>query len=148
MRGARGFSLVEIMIVIAILGLSAVVVAPAMRDWGVTSDLDSARKEVLRVLMASRQEALKLGRPVLVAIEPASARLRVWVEVESEETLLLDRILDLPMEAHLESAVDTPRFRFTPLGPAEADPLTIVSPDGTAKVTVDPWTGGIDHGRR
>ena len=67
-RKDRGFSLVELMIVLAIMGVIALVAVPWFYKIAQRQALKSAAFEIETTLLAARMKAVKLNQPVTVAI--------------------------------------------------------------------------------
>lgn len=61
---AKGFTLVELMIVLAILALLATLAAPSYRSFLINQQLSSASSDFLVSMLQARSEAIRLGRPV------------------------------------------------------------------------------------
>lgn len=63
---ARGFTLIELMIVVAVAAVLAVVMVPGLREFVQNNRLAGQSNEFLTSLMLARSEALKRGQPVSV----------------------------------------------------------------------------------
>ena len=77
---ARGFTLIELVVVLLILGLTLAAVAPAFaarRD----KSLDAAVDAIAMLLRTARNTALETAVPTAVTIDPATAR--VWVRADA-----------------------------------------------------------------
>ena len=85
-RGARGFSLLEVMVVIAMLGLTT-----GLSTLAFTMLKGPAQGEQIRTLQRGRSEAIESGRPVLV---------------ESKRDLRTVHVLFLPDGRALGAGVD------------------------------------------
>lgn len=70
-RPARGFTLLEMMIVIAIIGIVAAVGLPSFRYLTSTNRVKSASTELYLALIRARNEAVKRNRPVSLSKNPA-----------------------------------------------------------------------------
>lgn len=68
MRRRRGFSLIEVLIVIVLLGVMARMVLPALSDLRSRSGLRSARSLVLASLSAARAAAIQKGKPAILSM--------------------------------------------------------------------------------
>jgi prepilin-type N-terminal cleavage/methylation domain-containing protein len=73
---ARGFSLLEVSLVLIVMGITAAGVIPALRTIDETRRYGAA-EEVERRLTLARARAIVLGRPVGVSIDPSSETLRM-----------------------------------------------------------------------
>jgi type IV fimbrial biogenesis protein FimT len=67
LRIARGVTLVELLSVVAVLGVVTAVAAPAMRSFGVSQRAKAVGYDLVSDLLVARSEALKRNRPVTVA---------------------------------------------------------------------------------
>ncbi|HKD19361.1 MAG TPA: GspH/FimT family pseudopilin [Thermoanaerobaculia bacterium] len=68
MRKDRGFSLVEVMVVLAIMAVLALIAVPWFYKIAQRQQLKSAAFEIQTTLLAARMKAVKLNQPVTVAI--------------------------------------------------------------------------------
>lgn len=89
MRHARGFTLVETLMVLALLGVLLVVAMPPVARWRDRVAVRAARDEVASALARARITAVAAGGASLV-LEPATARL--WTRTPAADSL---RPLDL-----------------------------------------------------
>ncbi len=72
-RGSRGgFSLVEIMIVIAIMAIIAAMAVPSYRTYMAKNRLNGAARQVMSDLMSARMMAVTLNRNVSVVFPPSA----------------------------------------------------------------------------
>ena len=72
-RKDRGFSLVELMVVLAIMGALSLIAVPWFVKIAQRQQLKSAAFEIQTTLMAARMKAVKLNQPVTVAINSTAA---------------------------------------------------------------------------
>jgi type II secretion system protein H len=129
----RGFSLVELAIVLAIIGALTVVVAPSLLSYWRTASLLGGARELASAMNLARQLAISRGAMVCIDLGGTNVRLRIggcsgpiWTGATTDAAGVI-RISD---PATLEVSSNA-RVVFTPLGAA--------TPSGTYRVT-DPRT--------
>lgn len=132
MRGSRGFSLVEVLVSLAVLGLALLLVAPSFQSILARRQLQGTADEAAVLLRRARYDAIRLGRRAAVAWDPAAG-------------FFFDADLDgafEPVEAQ-GGVVRLPR-RVIAEGPA-ADPAAAdgLSVLGTAPAAVFEPTGAV-----
>jgi type IV fimbrial biogenesis protein FimT len=66
LRGSRGFTLIELVITIAIVGVLTAISIPSFRTASLNSARTSASNELLGAFMLARTEAIKIGQDVTV----------------------------------------------------------------------------------
>ena len=132
----RGFTLIELMIVIAILAILSTVAIPGFRDVIKNNRLATQANHVVAALGLARSEAMKRGRPVTVCAsnrtQSACALGRnwsngylVWTDVDNSGGLtpadILHRHSSLPSGLMLTGTAS--RLVFTPQGAIKPLPL-------------------------
>ena len=65
-RPAKGFTLIELMVTVAVIAILAVVAIPNLRDFVHNNRLRAASNELVASLQAARMEAVRLNSPALV----------------------------------------------------------------------------------
>ncbi len=137
---ARGFALVELMVVLAIAGALATLVAPTLSSYARTAALQAAARELATSINLGRQ--LAISRNIAVCVEVASAtniRLRtggcggaIWTGPGTDGSGAI-RISD-PSALRLSS---TANIVFSSLGAATpAGTYTLTNPTSNATRTV------------
>jgi general secretion pathway protein H len=144
---SRGFSLMELIVVLAILAVAAAVVAPSV---GRTADGVRARAEVGAVaafLRSAREQAVARRQALEVRADAATHALVVRpVGAEGEAAVQARRAVS-PL---LRIAADPPpaRVTFFPHGMSSGARFVIAAPGPRAYViTVDALTGRVSTGR-
>ena len=136
----RGFTLVEMIIVLAIIGLAAAVSAPAFVDWSRNEAARAPAESVVQILESARRTAAQRGQRVTVVLEPQSLRWRAWAGGDPADSVAAG-VLELPPGARLVVAGGRARYDFDPLGGAWGAPLRITGGGVELAVEVDRWTG-------
>lgn len=140
MRAHRGFTLVEILVVLAILGITAAAVVPALARATEEDSTTRAARELERVLIAARTAALERARPVDLTLLPEQGRYRTRLR---DGAALDSGTIALDAGIRIRSAVSPQVFRFSPTGTVDGDSLLVLGTGGARVVLVDRWTGGI-----
>ncbi len=84
----RGFTLLELMIVGTIIVMVATAGYPAFSRWKRKTELVGETNEVALHLHMARQEAVKMGVPVVIEIDPAKRELFVFANVDDDPGLI------------------------------------------------------------
>ena len=101
MRRFEGFSLVELLVVLAIIAIAALVGLPWLVKIGQRSQLKSAANEIQTTLMAARIKAVKRNQPVNIMITPGPPIILMTVEppVPTPNPTLVPAQLELPSKS-------------------------------------------------
>ena len=136
----RGFTLVEILVVLAILGITAAAVVPALARATAEDDVTRTVRDVERVLLLARTRALEQATRVDITIVPEQGR--YWIRSADGEPIDSGTIA-LVGASRLYSENARPRFRFSPAGIIDADPLAVLGTGGARAISIDRWTGAV-----
>jgi general secretion pathway protein H len=138
-----GFTLVELLVVLAILALTAAVAAPAFTQLAEPDELASAATEVKRVLERARMTALEHGTRTTVIIDPESARYRLTIDGNASPTAANDGPLSLAPGVKFGGTARRPQLTFEARGTSSGDPVVLTAGGRALTVRADPWTGRI-----
>jgi Tfp pilus assembly protein FimT len=72
-RRAAGFSLIEALIVVALMAMVAALTAPSVARYRTRAQARDHAERVMSVLQTARQQAISFGKPVLVLFDDARA---------------------------------------------------------------------------
>lgn len=141
---ARGFSLLELLIVLTIAGLAMALVVPSGARMLDAMQSRQAVRDALALLAAARQRAVSSGRAQDVFVQPAQRR--VWTG-EREQRLPGDLTLTVHGAAELNRE-DTGVIRFYPDGGASGGGIDILRADGSGtRISVDWLLGRVTQQR-
>ena len=87
LKVARGFSLVELMVVVAIIGLLLLVAFPAYTEWIQSSRIRTAAETIQNGLQLARAEAVKRNGTVEFVLSGASSAWTVQVPGDPAEVI-------------------------------------------------------------
>lgn len=79
--GRSGFTVIEIILVIVILGVASTIALPPMGRMRVTATLHNAREMVTSTIASGRATAIRYGRPSVVRFD--SDNDLIWIEVDT-----------------------------------------------------------------
>jgi type II secretion system protein H len=148
-RARPGFTLVEMMVVIAILAVMAAVSVPAIRDLRASDPLDQATSVAVTLLSRARQTAVERASLVRVVVDPAGRQ--YWVRAmrtgSAPDSVMADT-LALPPDVTLDATTPRLTITFTQTGEARGDALVLRWQGHTAAIAADQWTGDAHVAQR
>jgi len=137
-----GFTLVEMVVVIAILGVVAGVSVPAIRDRRAADPLAQGASEISGLLARARQTAVERAATIRVSVDPASRRYKVrTLSTGAPSDSVATDSLAIADGVTLDGGDRRLTVTFMPTGEARGDTLTLRWQGRVAAVIVDQWTG-------
>jgi len=125
-----GFTLVELMVVVAIMAILLLLAAPRMQNYMTLMRLNGAAREVLADLTAARMKAVNLNDTVTVNFYSSHQ----YKQVDSKGTTLQDRDIQSEYRDVSLSAKSNPQFHAR--GTAVGTTVTVTNTAGSKTVTV------------
>lgn len=140
MRDRRGFTLMEMAIVLAIMAIASGLVVPALVDLGRTPQRRTA-DALLSLLTASRKLAIERSVTVRVMLDPRSGRYRVDTSGTAGAGPVTESQLDLLSAEPMITDLPRLNYIFHPTGSALGDTVRVRGADSSLVVHVDRWNG-------
>jgi general secretion pathway protein H len=141
---ARGFTLMEVVVVLLVLGIAAGAAVPAFRGAGAETPVDASTREVLTLLRSARRLAVDRTTSVTLMLEPATGR--YWVSTTASDSLRADS-LSLPPGTRLVAAAPRVRFAFERDGSASGEPIAVEGEGRRVPILLDRWSGDVRAAR-
>lgn len=139
----KGFSLVELIVVLALLGVMAGAVAPAVTRTLIRSPGEQLVASIADTLRAVRREALRRGQPASLTVEPQTGRFWIALERPPRADSVREGKWTLPPATTLLHHRDRAQMRFAPAGVLRADSLVVRSDASVGIIAVDQWSGAV-----
>ncbi len=141
--GERGFALIEILCVLAIVGLLAAIILPAIPRGTTRAKLESYAVETAALLMADRNAALRRQIQVTTQIDAPSRSIRSGAS---------GRVIGLPSDVTLDAMLASRcadrnagrSIDFFPSGMSCGGVIALARPGMGYEVRVNWLTGGVD----
>lgn len=140
-RSTRGFTLIEVVVVLVLLGIVAGVTVPAFRNTALGGPRAAVTGEVLRLLEGARSTALDRAAVTRLMLDPRTGNYQIEGDSVGYRVSIREGRLSLPAGVRLEGGAGWLVARFTPTGTAVTDTIAVTGPDGTTRISVDRWTG-------
>jgi len=138
----RGVTLLEMLVVLAIMGLVAALVLPTFGNGVSTSELRSSARQVAAGLRAARSEAVSQRRETFLVLDLEGRRFKV--DRDPKEYTLPPRI-EMKLFTAQRDIVDarTGSIRFFPDGGSNGGRVTLAAGERKYDVDVDWLTGRV-----
>jgi general secretion pathway protein H len=141
--GEQGFALIEILCVLAIIGMLAAIILPAIPRATTRARLESYAVETAALLKADRNAAVRRQIQVTTQIDAAARSIRSGVT---------GRIVRLPSDVSLDAILASKcadrnvgrSIDFFPSGMSCGGVIALVRPGAGFEVRVNWLTGGVD----
>jgi prepilin-type N-terminal cleavage/methylation domain-containing protein len=140
MHARRGFTLLEMGIVLAIMAVSAMLVVPALSRMG-QGKPPGVGEDVVKLLGDARKVAIERNETVTLRLDPTSGRYRADTVGVAGSGELGEGTMVFGAQETL--VTDLPRlvFVFSPTGSTVADTVLVRGAGASALVSVDRWNG-------
>ena len=139
---ARGFTLLEMLVVLAIMALVAALVLPTFGSGVSTSELRSSARQIAAGLRAARSEAVSQRRETFLVLDLEGRRFKV--DRDPKEYTLPPRI-EMKLFTAQRDIVDakTGAIRFYPDGGSNGGRITVAAGERKFDIDVDWLTGRV-----
>ena len=134
LRGEHGFSLIELIVVLAVLSIVAVAVAPLATPWRRGTLMDVAAREVALGLRTARAAAIYGNKETVFTLDGAAGH--YWSDGAPAPKALPARI-----SAAFASGTPTGRIRFFPDGGASGGTIVLRDTHRSASIRIDALSG-------
>ena len=141
--GERGFALIEILCVLAIVGLLAAILLPALPRATSRARLESYAVEAAALLKGDRNAALRRQAHIVTRIDAATRTIRSGVSGRTI-TLPTDVALDALLSARCANQPAGRPIDFFPSGMSCGGAIAISRPGMGYEVRVNWLTGGVE----
>jgi len=141
-RSTRGVTLLEMLVVLAIMGLIAALVLPTFGSGVSTSELRSSARQIAAGLRAARSEAVSQRRETFLVLDLEGRRFKV--DRDPKEYTLPPRI-EMKLFTAQRDIVDarTGSIRFFPDGGSNGGRVTVAAGERKYDIDVDWLTGRV-----
>jgi general secretion pathway protein H len=150
--GARGFSLLELVIVLVILSLATLLMAPKLSRTMSHMEVKGAARRVSALLRHCRSDAINQKKTFLISFDADANAVSISILTEGEDAPKADRSYVLSKEVHMEkveagkNAVESelPTLEFYPNGGSNGGRVALKSTEGRSyAIGVDSLTGMV-----
>ena len=129
-KTARGFTLIELIVVIALIAILTAIAVPSYQTFMVRSRLKGAARQVMSDLMNARMMAVSLNQKVKVHVESDGHTYKIWSDANNDGTVADNEGVNISKDVHQDYYDVTLTGNYTIFNPRGA-----ASPPGTVTVT-------------
>jgi general secretion pathway protein H len=157
---SRGFSLLEVIVVLILISLSIALVTPSLSRFSKTAELKGAAKKISAILRYCRSEAINRGKVYQVFFDSEMREVRVESIEEKGDEETKDRatpqIYSLPEGIRIkgveggspQNPSEIPTIEFYPNGGSNGGTILLDSQDRQGyRIKIDFLTGAVSIGK-
>jgi general secretion pathway protein H len=100
---SRGFSLIELIVVLVVIGLSAALVVPSLSKFSKSVELKGAARKISAILRYCRSEAVNKGKTYQIIFDSDLREVRVQKTESSEEKVGATRLREEDIKREAKS---------------------------------------------
>lgn len=140
----RGFTLLEILLVLALLGLAYALVPPFIAVGGSTTELKAAARKVAAGLRLARTQAILHGQETALHFDVEARQLYLDGEARRHSLPKAVRIEVFTAESEVSADTRMAAIRFYPNGSSTGGRVTLAMGEWAFMVDVDWLTGQVE----
>jgi len=140
-KTARGFSLIELIVVIALIAILTAIAVPSYQSFMVRSRLKGAARQVMSDLMNARMMAVNQNQKVKFHVENGGHTYKIWSDANHDGTVGDNEGVNISKDIHQDyydvalSTTNDPIFN--PRGAADAyGTIKVTNPAGFKNIAV------------
>jgi prepilin-type N-terminal cleavage/methylation domain-containing protein len=155
MNGNKGFTLVELIIVIGIVGILAAFSVPSFIDWSRNASYKEAANLSLTALRQAKGQAINLNQSVTVlfTLDDSAANTANKIKIGTGSEVLFKKGLEIKQGEACDVANGTLSINFNPTGTSDAGYICIfdgtlqkyrvgIATPNTGRILLQRWQGG------
>jgi len=135
----RGFTLVEMMIVIAVMAILAAIAAPSYQTFMAQRRLSGAARQIMSDLMSTRMKAVSMNQMVKVSL-PDNHQYEIWNDANGDGTVADnegdDIARDIQTDYHDVTYSSTANPLFYTRGTANGATITVSNSAGSKDISL------------
>ena len=156
MSGNKGFTLIELIVVLGIVGILAGISIPGLISWSRNASYKEAANLALTALRQAKGQAINLNQSVTVrfTLDNSAANTANKIKVGAGSEVLFKKGIEIKQGALCDVAGSTLSIAFNPTGSSDAGFICIfdgtvqkyrvgIATTNTGRILVEKWNGDV-----